>query len=82
MKNITVSVNDEIYRRARRKAAEHNTSVSQLVAEYLRSLSKDEELRAERNKRLDELFAAQDRRGKRKPLGHLKREEIYRRGLR
>ena len=82
MKNITVSVNDEIYRRARRKAAEHNTSVSQLVAEYLRTLSKDEELRAERNKRLEELFAAQDRRSKRKPAGRLKREEIYRRGLR
>jgi hypothetical protein len=82
MKNITVSVNDEIYRHARRKAAEHNTSVSQLVAEYLRSLSKDEELRAERNKRLDELFAAQDRGRKRKPVGRLKREEIYGRRLR
>jgi len=82
MKNITVSVNDEIYRRARRKAAEHNTSVSQLVAEYLRTLTKDEELRAERNKKLDELFAAQDRRRKRKPIGRLKREEIYTRGLR
>ena len=82
MKNITVSVNEEVYRRARRKAAEHNTSVSQLVAEYLRTLSKDEELRAERNKKLDELFAAQDRRRKRKPIGRLKREEIYTRGLR
>src|SRR5437879_8549652 len=82
MKNITVSVNDEIYRRARRKAAEHNTSVSQLVAEYLRGLTRDEELRAERNKKLDELFAAQDRRRKRKPIGRLNREEIYTRGLR
>jgi hypothetical protein len=82
MKNITVSVNDETYRRARRKAAEHNTSVSQLVAEYLRTLTKDEELRAERNKKLDELFAAQDRRRKRKPIGRLNREEIYTRGLR
>jgi len=82
MKNITVSVNDETYRRARRKAAEHNTSVSQLVAEYLRSLSKDDELRAERNKKLEELFAAQDRRRKRKPIGRLKREEIYTRGIR
>jgi len=82
MRNITVSVNDETYRRARRKAAEHNTSVSQLVAEYLRSLSKDDELRAERNKKLEELFAAQDRRRKRKPIGRLKREEIYTRGIR
>lgn len=82
MKNITVSVNDEIYRRARRKAAEHNTSVSRLVADYLRSLSKDEELRAERSKRLEELFASQDRGPRRKPVGRLKREEIYGRGLR
>jgi len=82
MKTITVSVADEIYRRARRKAAEQNTSVSQLVAEYLRTLSRDEELRAERNKRLDEVFAAQDRGRKRKPVGRLKREEIYSRGLR
>lgn len=81
MKNITVSVNDDIYRRARRKAAEHNTSVSRLVADYLHALSKDEELRAERNERLDELFA-QDRGRKRKPVGRLKREEIYGRGLR
>lgn len=82
MKNITVSVNDEIYRRARRKAAEHNTSVSRLVADYLRTLSQDEELRAERSKRLDELFASQDRGRRRKPVGRLKREEIYDRRLR
>ncbi len=82
MKNITVSVNEEVYRRARRKAAERNTSVSQLVAEYLQMLTKDEELRAERNRRLDELFIAQDRGRKRKPVGGLRREEIYSRGLR
>jgi len=82
MKNITLTVSDEIYRRARSKAAEHNTSVSRLVAEYLRSLSKDEELRAERNKLLDELFEKQDRARKRKPVGRLKREEIYGRNLR
>ena len=31
---------------------------------------------------VDELFAAQDRRRKRKPIGRLNREEIYTRGLR
>ena len=82
MKNITVSVNDEVYRLARRKAADHNTSVSRLVADYLKTLSRDEELRTERNQRLDELFATQDRKRKRKPVGRLKREEIYGRGLR
>jgi plasmid stability protein len=39
MKNITVSVPDDVYRNARIRAAERGTSVSALVAEYLRSLS-------------------------------------------
>ena len=39
MKNITVSVPDDVYRTARIRAAERGTSVSALVAEYLRSLS-------------------------------------------
>lgn len=82
VKNITVSVNDEVYRRARRKAAEHNTSVSRLVADYLRLLGKEEELRAERTKRLEELFALQDRKRQKKGVGRLKREEIYVRNLR
>ena len=82
MKNITVSVNDEVYRRARRKAAEHNTSVSRLVADYLRLLGKEDELRADRTKRLEELFATQDRKRTKKAVGRLKREEIYGRDLR
>jgi len=82
VKNITVSVNDEVYRKARRKAAEHNTSVSRLVADYLRLLGKEDELRAERTSRLEELFAAQDRKRQKKGVGRLKREEIYGRNLR
>ena len=39
MKNITVAVPDDVYRSARIRAAERGTSVSALVAEYLRSLS-------------------------------------------
>ena len=39
MKNITVSVPDDVYRDARIRAAERGTSVSALVGEYLRSLS-------------------------------------------
>ena len=38
--NITVSVPDDVYRAARIRAAEKGVSVSVLVAEYLRSLSK------------------------------------------
>jgi plasmid stability protein len=39
VKNITVSVPDDVYRAARIRAAERGSSVSALVGEYLRSLS-------------------------------------------
>lgn len=42
MKNITVSVPDEVYRAARIAAAEQGTSVSALVAEYLRQVAADD----------------------------------------
>ena len=77
MKNITVSVDDETYRRARIKAAERDTSVSALVRGYLASLAR-EESDFERLKREEkELrasikgFSASDR---------LPREELYDRG--
>lgn len=38
MKNITVSVPDDVYRRARIRAAERDTSVSGLVREFLQRL--------------------------------------------
>jgi plasmid stability protein len=38
MKNITVAVDDEVYKRARVRAAEQDTSVSALVREFLQSL--------------------------------------------
>jgi hypothetical protein len=40
MKNITVSVSEDVYRAARMWAAEHDTSVSALVGEYLGSLAR------------------------------------------
>jgi hypothetical protein len=39
MKNITVSVDDEIYRHARIRAAELDTSVSALVKQFLQGLA-------------------------------------------
>jgi plasmid stability protein len=39
MKNITVSVPEDVYRYARVRAAERGTSVSALVTEFLRTLS-------------------------------------------
>jgi hypothetical protein len=42
MKNITVSVDDETYRRARMKAAERDSSVSALVRRFLVELAAGE----------------------------------------
>ena len=39
MKNITISLDDEVYRQARIKAAEQDTSVSALVRSYLVSIA-------------------------------------------
>ena len=58
MKNVTVSLPDDVYRRARIAAAERDTSVSGLVREFLVSLGK-EETDFERRKRLqDEVLAS------------------------
>lgn len=43
MKNVTVSVPEDTYRQARIRAAQRGTSVSALVAEYLRGLAEDDE---------------------------------------
>jgi hypothetical protein len=42
VKNITVSLDDETYRRARLKAAERETSVSALVRQFLIDLGSGE----------------------------------------
>lgn len=39
VKNVTVTVPDEVYRQARIRAAERGTSVSSIVTEYLRSIA-------------------------------------------
>jgi hypothetical protein len=83
VKNITVSVPEDVYKAARITAAEQGTSVSALVKAYLESISqKDEEfLRLERlqNETLERIrrtnsgFRAAD---------NLPREQLYDRGLR
>ena len=70
MKNITVSVPDDVYREARVRAAERGSSVSALVADYLRSLSD----RAEEIARLE----AQQRRVQRRIKSFSARERVGR----
>jgi hypothetical protein len=77
MKNITVSLDDETYRRARIIAAERDTSVSALVKRFLTELAAGETeferlRRLEREARARILnFKASDR---------LPRDELYDRG--
>ncbi len=52
MKNITVSLDDETYRRARMVAAQRDTSVSALVKRFLTELASGE-TEFERLKRLE-----------------------------
>jgi hypothetical protein len=77
MKNITVSLDDETYRRARVIAAQRDTSVSALVKQFLVDLASGES-EGERLKRQErELresiidFDASDR---------LSRDDVHRRG--
>ena len=77
MKNITVSVDDEVYRAARRKAAERDVSLSHLVAEYLRSLFREDELRDERRRLLTAAFQHADARTDRRIAEPFHRSELY-----
>ena len=79
MKNLTVSIPDGVYRLARVRAAEEGSSVSALVAAYLRSLGGGEaefsRLEELQNEVLDgvDRFRAVDRLG---------RDELHRRAVR
>jgi plasmid stability protein len=79
VKNITVTVPDDVYRSARIRAAERGTSVSSLVGAYLRSLSDEDaefdRLEAQQRQVQDEIqsFRAGDR---------LSRDELHDRAVR
>jgi uncharacterized protein DUF6364 len=77
VKNITVSLDDETYRRARMAAAQRDTSVSALVKRFLQQLG-SEETEIERLKREERglrerisAFRASDR---------ISRDDVHRRG--
>lgn len=76
MKNITVSLDDETYRRARIRAAEMDTSVSALVRDYLAGLG-SQESEFERLKRLE--LETRERIVGFDPNDRLSREELYER---
>ncbi|MGD9896578.1 MAG: hypothetical protein AB7T14_05845 [Candidatus Methylacidiphilaceae bacterium] len=77
MKNITVALDDETYRRARMRAAEMDTSVSALVRQFLIEMasgeSETERLKRDEARLRDSIqsFRAADRLG---------RDELHERG--
>jgi predicted transcriptional regulator len=77
MKNITVSLNDDIYRRARMIAAQRDTSVSALVKQFLVELAsgetETERLKCKEHALREHIadFDASDR---------LSRDDVHRRG--
>jgi hypothetical protein len=77
MKNITVSVDDETYRRARIKAAEQDTSLSALVKRFLMQLAAGES-DIERLKR--EERELRERIGDFTATNRLSRDEVHERG--
>lgn len=78
MKNITVSLDDETYRKARVKAAELNTSVSALVRRYLIELGAGE-TDFQRRKRLEAELRAQVPAGFR-AADNVSRDQVHERG--
>lgn len=77
MKNITVSVDDDIYRRARIKAAERDSSISALVRQFLIDLARDES-EAERLKREEAALRASIRTFR--ASDRLSRDDVHERG--
>jgi predicted transcriptional regulator len=76
MKNLTVSLDDETYRRARMIAAQRDTSVSALVKRFLVELASGE-TEFERLKRLEQ--AARERIVSFSGSDRLSRDEIHER---
>jgi predicted transcriptional regulator len=87
MKNITLKIDDETYRKARVLAAERETSVSAMVREFLEQQTRESPAERERIANLEQLFKEADERARRKPVGQqpitpLTRDEIYAERLR
>ena len=78
MKNITVSLDDETYRRARMIAAQRDTSVSALVRRFLLELGAGE-TETERLKRQER--ALRDRITAFRAADRLPRDDLHQRGL-
>jgi plasmid stability protein len=79
MKNVTVSLPEDVYRAARVRAAEDDSSLSALVAGYLRSLAGGE---AEFSRLEAQQRAVQERITRFRAGDRLSRDELHERTVR
>jgi len=84
MKNITLKIDDETYRKARIRASDKGTSVSAMVRDFLIRETTQEDREAHRIAALEALFKLAEKRGKPRsqPLKPLTRDEVYAERLR
>ena len=61
MKNITLKIDDDTYRKARVRAAERGTSVSAIVRTFLESLNEETETSEQQKRIISALHRASDR---------------------
>jgi len=80
MKNITLKIDEETYRKARVRAAAEGTSVSAMVRDFLvRQMDHEDERESRRIAALEEIYRIAEARGQSRPepLKPLARDEIY-----
>ncbi len=78
MKNITVSVDEDTYHRARIRAAEGRTSVSALVRRFLRELAAEEtEFEKRRRAEVECVARLREKRLRFSAADRLSREEVH-----
>jgi len=79
MANLTISVNDEVLRRARIRALEENTSVNAVLGKYLEEYSRLDEARRARQKALKRLLQIADEHPIDRGGGRWNRERLHER---
>ena len=82
VRNITISLPDDVYKQARIRAAEHDTSVSGLVRGLLLKLTTEESAAEGRKRRIGEVIEAihqsQTARGENfRAADRMSRDELY-----
>ncbi|MFZ1494877.1 MAG: hypothetical protein WAU60_15910 [Candidatus Competibacter denitrificans] len=79
MTNLTISIDDELLKRARIRALEEDTSVNAVLADYLRIYAHADELQRQRQVALAALLALAEQGQARREARTWTREELHER---